>query len=112
MSRKITRRVVLGTLIGGLVAGPFVVQALGRKPMQAFGGITGDTPPTDVPSLMRNCPAQRQLFQEWETYNNMFNVPIAEQKKLDAFFTPHRLPVDFKANFTSINAEVMGNIER
>ena len=42
----------------------------------------------------------------------MFNVSIAEQKKSDAFVTPQRLPVDYQANFTSINAEVMGNIER
>ncbi|MDR1382606.1 MAG: hypothetical protein LBJ67_01970, partial [Planctomycetaceae bacterium] len=63
MDQKITRRVVLGTTITGLVAGPFVIRALKQeKPLE----------PSE--SVFPVSYARKQLFQEWKDVYQTLSV--------------------------------------
>jgi hypothetical protein len=63
MNQKITRRVVLGTAIAGLTAGPFVIRALRQeKPLE----------PSE--SVFPVSYARKQLFQEWKDVHQTLSV--------------------------------------
>jgi len=71
MSKKITRRVVLGTAIAGLAAGPFVIRALRKNNLH---GIVSEL----------NCPVSEgrdNFFTRWKDTHNKFSV---KQQTIDA----------------------------
>ncbi|MDR1493691.1 MAG: hypothetical protein LBT05_13365 [Planctomycetaceae bacterium] len=70
MNQKITRRVVLGTAISGLVAGPFVIRALRQEKKLEMG-------------RERECPyseGRTIFFHQWK---DIYNTFLAKQKPID-----------------------------
>jgi hypothetical protein len=75
MNKKITRRVVLGTAIAGLAAGPFVIRAWRKKQVKDLEEIPYMTletlpPPDSIPLPYRD------LFNEWNTVRQRFQTPL------------------------------------
>ncbi|MDR2441837.1 MAG: hypothetical protein LBE12_20975 [Planctomycetaceae bacterium] len=78
MNKKITRRVVLGTAIAGLAAGPFVIRAWRKKQVKDLEEIPYMTlndiqklPPPDPTPLPYN-----DLFNGWNTVRQRFQTPL------------------------------------
>ncbi|MDR1383386.1 MAG: hypothetical protein LBJ67_06015 [Planctomycetaceae bacterium] len=110
MSKKITRRVVIGTVISGLAAGPFIIRALKIKSPIETSVDRAVGIPTTVSDILQNCTAQKQLFQEWNKYGHLFDISIIPQKYTESFSIPLNLPTNYKSAFTSINAELRGHV--
>jgi hypothetical protein len=75
MNKKITRRVVLGTAIAGLTAGPFVIRALRKtqvKDLEEIPYMTLDTLPPATPDP----PPYSDLFNEWNAERQRFQTPL------------------------------------
>ncbi len=111
MDKKMTRRVVLGTLIGGLAAGPFVMRALRKK----RGMVTGphEVPVAtdiDIPPLLLRSKAQQKLFHEWKKEIASLEIIEKPLQGMKFFRLEPRLPDVKKQVFTHIGTNFQGKI--
>ena len=80
MSNKVTRRVALGTLVGGLAGAAIVIRALNRRPSMQMPKATDGV----------NKEQLARFVAEWERCLKMVDVPI---RKIDG---PSTFTLDFR----------------
>ncbi len=79
MDRKITRRIALGTILGGLAAGPFVIRALRQNGEPILETELPQAAPIPFPSTVRE-----RYFNEWKSLCDQMAVhpvPIPDAPK-------------------------------
>lgn len=106
MNKKITRRVVLGTAIAGLAAGPFVIKALRRK---------GDDLPTwgdgEGEFSVRPSDVRVRFFSEWKNLHQSMAVvqPTILGDGALSFPLTRDFSKPFQKNFRYMETHLMGD---
>ncbi len=107
MDKKITRRVVLGTTIAALAAGPFVMRAW-RKNHAVDIEVTPLFTQEDLPSPPPSPSVKGRFFQDWNLYRDHFLWPTSSGENLKTVQITPKLSVQKKWKFRKLNTHIQG----
>ncbi|MGL6194723.1 MAG: hypothetical protein ACRC2T_07875 [Thermoguttaceae bacterium] len=100
MDAKITHRLALGTIIGGLAAGPFVMHAL-RKNQKVT---THNVPPVYQDSV------RRVFFEDWKANYNRFNTSFERVDGIDSVELRSDLKGPRNWKFQNLLTTILGSV--
>jgi hypothetical protein len=108
MNKKITRRVVLGTAIAGLAAGPFVIRALRRREDDLPSWENGEREFSVRPSDVRV-----RFFSEWKDLHQSMSAVHVKILGDDVLSLPQKRDFSklFQKNFRYMETHFMKNSE-
>ncbi|GHT46800.1 hypothetical protein FACS189454_08490 [Planctomycetales bacterium] len=107
MNKKITRRVVLGTALGGLVACPFVLRALRRSSTDILGQVDGPARPQLV---LPEGGIRQRFFSEWKQIFDRVNITPVEEKGIKTVMLSRKIPEAGTWNFCSLETNIVSGL--
>jgi len=102
MSKKITRRVVLGTVIAGLAVGPFAIRSLKRNSGIDIGLFDADS----FQTIFEKSEAQKTLYNNWLECKKAFNLPIAIRNNRNSFSIKQDFSINRNYNFSILSTDI------
>ena len=101
MDSKLTRRAVLGVVVGGLVAGPFVMRLTRRNAK----GIVNDAPP-----LVYSDSVRKGFFEDWKAIYGQFNASFEEVRGIDSVNLRLDLSGSRNWKFRNLSTTILENV--
>jgi hypothetical protein len=111
MDKKITRRVVLGTTIAGLLAGPLVMRAIQKNRIENLEVV--EVPPLittkDLP-IFQPPSVRNRFFNEWNTSCQQFLKPLTINENRNIETLKPDLSIEKKWKFLKLNTYIRGEL--